>query len=459
MSHLEATDINSVRKEGTTASDVSAVGCSLRINEATIGCVLINSANKGGAVDASARAAAVRGIMSNFPFGDTSIDIGVRFDYFIVSGAMGFGGDFSSEDMLLKQIKAGNVMSDMVEESAPSTITSRHNPMRIFYSVRPRSCRMDPRSYSSTRALECGNVTANFDVFCQRAFLSTFGAKTLATKIIFGNFLLGGQRIPHVNNPELQITADWLDAAPVSFKLKASDESTYFATGKEIPVLNPVVHSSDFLRLQHLDFTLYGVLPTAKDKKKIIIASGSLSLKNVASLGAIVEFTVPLYYRGCNVGTLQSDILHVFSESQTADLECAGVVGSERNTHVVACVETQTINPQGNWVPTSAGADLACDWSAVDDLSRPTRKEDFKLPDEHTWKWLTAWRHDYTKADAEGWGYGLVAQNAVEVKRKKEHKYRRRRWLRVMQGPGPMEVHRYLQEQNDRAVAEASAKQ
>ena len=451
MSHLEAHDINSTRKDGSGA-DVTAVGCSLRINEASIGCMLINTQNRGGAVDASARAAAVRGLMASFPFGDTSVDIGVRFDYFIVSGALGFGGDYTSEDMLLKQMKAGNVMSDMTEEQAPTTITSRQNPMRIFYAVRPRSCRMDPRSYTSTRALESSNVSANFDVFCQRAFLSTFGSKVLQTKLQFNNFLLGGQRIPFVNNPELQITADWLEGGPVSFRLKSSEESTYFATGAEIPVLMPVVHNPDFLRLQHLDFTLYGVLPTARDKKKIVIASGSLSLKNVATLGATVEFTVPLYYRGCNVGTLQSDILHFYSQSIPADLESAGVVGTERNTHIVACCETQALTSAGQWVPTTLGTDGAHDWAAVGDLTKPQIREDFELPDGK-WQWLTGWRHDVTKNDPEGWGYGLVPQNAVEAKKKKDHKYRRRRWLRVMKAPGPMELHSFLLAMHDSEIA------
>ena len=448
MSHLEAMDINSVRKDGLSSNDFSAVGCTLRINEASLGFVLVNATPD--AIEPSVRAAAVRGIMSNFPFGDTSLDIGVRFDYFIVSGALGFGEDFSTNDMLVKQMKAGNLMSDMKEENAPSNVSSRANPMRIFYMSRPRICRLDVKSYQSSRAIEGPNVYANIDVFCQRPFLSTFGQQVPRVRLFFKDIVAAGARIPQINQPEVHLSGEWVDASPAIAPLQ-KDADLYSLTKVGCPAICPVVSSTEYLRLQHIDFTIYGTLPTTTDKKKIVIASGTLPLKNVATLGESVEFSFPLYYRGCNVGSLQGEVSMFFNESIASDLEAAGLPPHAANMHIVECFENQMLLG-GQWIPANEGKASAIPWSTMTELTTPSTKESFSLPSVGgAWRWGSEWRVEKRNDDIEGWGYGLVMRNAVE-KKKKEHTFRRRRWVRAMHAPSATALHEFIKSNNEAAA-------
>merc|ERR1712093_309775 len=88
----------------------------------------------------------------------------------------------------------------------------------------------------------------------------------------------------------------------------------YSINEASIPPLKPVINHYDYLRLQHLQFTIMGFLDhvkTAKGKpKKIIIASASLPFKNLIEKGQSKEFATPLIYRGCIVGSLVGNIVY-----------------------------------------------------------------------------------------------------------------------------------------------------
>eukprot|EP00758_Cryptobia_borreli_P006766 Tbor_TRINITY_DN5198_c8_g2::TRINITY_DN5198_c8_g2_i1::g.25686::m.25686 len=440
ISNIEAMDINSVKKEGLSSNNFSAVGCSLRINESSFAFILVNPSTSA-TTDPTARAAAIRGLVSNFPFGDVSVDIGVRFDNLIVSGAFGFSDNFTGNDMLIKQINAGNIMSDMQEQpNPPASITGRKSPMRVFYISRPRNCRMDPKSYLSSRAFNGTNVAATFDVFCQRPFLSVFGDNTKRNRLNFQNFIIAGPRIPQINNPELLITSDWIESAPIHCQLKKNCEM--YELAEKCPSVNPATFALDFIRLQHINFSIFGKLSASSDKKKILIASGTLPLKNVVSEGVSVEFTCPLYYRGCSVGSLQGEILQVYNESTITDMRAAGVKPDNSNVHLVTCYENQILD-KSKWIPSTVQSGKAHEWTGLTNLSTEVKKESFKLPDGKTWKWLTEWRIVTFENDKEGWAYGGSVRNSVE-KKKNAHNFRRRRWIRAMEANDAIVLHKYL---------------
>jgi hypothetical protein len=441
--HIEATDVTPVRKEGGGKADFTAVGAALRINESSIGILMINCHPSIG--DPAVRAGCIRGLMSNFPFGDQSVDVGVRFDYLVVSGNFGFKDDFKENDMLIKQMKAGNVISDFSEAEPHSSLLSTPNPMRILYYCRPRTCRFDVKQYQTSRAMAVPNAYITCDVFCQRAFLSTFGEQVPRTQFIFNTINVIGQRIPHINNPELQISSEFVDGSPISLPLSKTQE-TYSATGKAVPPVNPVVSNQEFLRLQSITFSLFGVLPASKDKRRMVLASGVLPLKNMISLGESVDFSIPLYYRGCNVGSLTGTILQVHTEKNNEmEMASLGVQASERDAIIIACHENQVLTEQGTWVP-SLATDGTPDWSSVKDPTVQARRESFELPDPAKWKWLTQWRHEARADNAEGWMYANSFKDVFEQRKSKTHKARRRRWTRVLQAADALTLHNYLSE-------------
>lgn len=447
VSHIEASEVAAARKEGVTKTDFTGVGCALRINECSIGILLINASP--AVTDPSLRAGCIRGLMANFPFGNTSLDIGCRFDYMIVSGCFGFRGDFTDNDMLKKQMKAGNLMSDYVEPEQHESLTTTTNPMRIFSISRPRVCRFDVKQYQTSRAMSVPNSFVTADVFCQRAFLSTFGEQVPRTQFILTTLNVQGHRIPHINSPELIASAEWVESSPLTIALTKQGDS-YNATSKTIPPIVPVVNNFDFLRLQTISFSVMGILPAARDKKKIVIASANLPLKNSFSLGETVDFSVPLYYRGCNVGFLNGTLLQVHAEKNDADIQSAGLRPNERDAHVVSCFENQVLDAQGSWTAAIHPDSGAWDWSSSKDPCVQARREGFMLPDSEKWKWLTQWRHEARADNVDGWVYATDFKTPFELRKAKGHAVRRRRWTRVMQAEDAMVLHNYLKEQHSK---------
>jgi hypothetical protein len=443
ISHIDAADVTPARKEGVQKHDFSGTGCALRINECSIGVLLVNA--NPSITDATLRGACLRGLMSNFPFGNTDVDIGARFDYFLCSGAFGFRGDFTDSDMLKKQMKAGNVMSDFVEGEPHSSLLSQPNPMRILALVRPRVCRFDIRQYQTSRAMAMPNSFITADIFCQRAFLSTFGEQVPRCQFVFTKLQVIGHRIPHINSAEIQMHGEWLENSPLLAPLTKQGD-TYFAGGKNIPAVMPVVSNFDFLRLQALTFSVFGVLPASREKKKLVIASGVLPLKNSFSLGETVDFSVTLYYRGCQVGFLNGTLLQVHTEKNDVDIAGAGLNAGERDAHVVVCYENQVLDAQGTWVAALHPDNGAWDWSSASDSTVQTRRESFQLPDPEKWKWLTQWRHEARTDNVDGWCYAVDFQHTFEQRKSTAHKARRRRWTRVMQAEDALILHRFLED-------------
>lgn len=441
VSHIEAQDIAPARKEGVTKTDFTGVGCALRINECSIGILLVNC--NPSISDPGLRAGCIRGLMSNFPFGNTEVDIGCRFDYFICSGTFGFRDDFTDNDMLKKQMKAGNLMSDFVEGEPHASLISTPNPMRILASIKPRVCRLDIKQYQTSRAMSVPNAFMTCDVFCQRAFLSTFGEQVPRTHFILTKLSVLGHRIPHINGAEIKMSAEWLEGSPLIAPLTKQGD-TYNVGGKNVPPLAPVVSNFDFLRLQTISFTVFGLLPASKEKKKLVIASAALPLKNSFSLGETVDFSVPMYYRGCNVGFLNGSILQVHAEKNDVDIATAGAVG-ERDAHVVSCYENQTLDAQGTWAAAMHTECGAHDWSSVNDPTVSARRESFQLPDPDKWKWLTQWRHEARADNVDGWAYAVDFKSSFEQRKSKAHLVRRRRWTRVMQAEDALTLHTYLE--------------
>ncbi|KEG15460.1 putative Unc104-like kinesin [Trypanosoma grayi] len=437
-SHIEAVETTPVYRDDIAKGDFTAVGCALRINETTLGLILVNA--KLSRCSTLARAGCLRLLMSSFPFGDISVDVGVRFDYFIVSGAFNFGTDFKSDDMLLAQMKAANLMSDMEEATPSAAILNAPESIRIFYAVRPHVCRLDIKQYTSSRALTMPNAFVSADVFCQRAFLSVFGEQVPCVQLVLDKLALisPNGRIPPVYSPELRISADWIDGSPLHAPFAKSSDS-YTLSGRAVPVVAPTVSNMEFLRLQTISFSLLGFLDTSKKKQKTVIASGALPLKNMFEMGKAVEFDVSLYYRACRVGTLRGSLLMVLYERNTTDL--AGL-RSERDVVVVSCYENQVLDGK-NWVPTIFSQHHAYSFS-LSDATMECSRESFELPDPAKWMWLDQWRHDVLQYDAEGWTYATGFHQPFQYKCMKSCGVRRRRWTRAMQASDPLTLHNYL---------------
>ncbi|RNF09386.1 putative Unc104-like kinesin [Trypanosoma rangeli] len=307
-SHVEAMETAPVLTDDIPKGAFTSVGCALRINEVSIGIVLLNAKPINCSV--SLRAAAMRLMMSSIVFGDTFVDIGARFDYFVVLGAFNFGIDFREEDMLLAQVRAGNLMSGMAEATPSNAILTSTEPIRIFYAVRPSVCRFDVKQYTASRALATPNAFISADVFCQRAYLNVFSDEFPRVQLVFDNLVMAfsNRRIPEVGFPELRISADWIESSPLLTVLSKEGDA-YKLSGPAVPVVTPTVSSLTFLRLQTVTFSMLGVLVTAKKRERSVIASGTLPLKNMLQLGEVVEFSTTLYYCACHVGTLLGTLM------------------------------------------------------------------------------------------------------------------------------------------------------
>ncbi|RNF26562.1 putative Unc104-like kinesin [Trypanosoma conorhini] len=447
-SHIEAMETTPVFRDDIPKGAFTSVGCALRLNEVGIGILLLNA--KPIECTVSRRAAAMRLMMSSFPFGDPFVDIGARFDYFVVSGAFNFGADFRQEDMLLAQMKAGNLMSDLVEATPSSAILTATEPIRIFYAFRPRVCRLDVKQYTTSRALAAPNAFIAADVFCQRAYLGVFSEEVPRVQLVFDNLTLASpnHRIPAVGSPELRISADWIEQSPLLTALFKEGDA-YKLSGPAVPVVAPTVSNATFLRLQAVTFSLLGFLPAAATREQSVIASGTLPLKDMLQLGEVVEFSTALYYRACHVGTLSGTLFLAAYERDTAGL--AGLE-SERDVLVVSCYENQILEGKC-WVPTVFSQHHAYSFSGEEATTECSR-EGCVLPDRSKWVWLNLWRHEVFPHDAEGWTYSEGFDQPFHPTRlSKTSLVRRRRWTRVMQASDPMTYHNYVMLQRPQNAA------
>ncbi|EKG05236.1 Unc104-like kinesin, putative [Trypanosoma cruzi] len=438
-SHIEAMETTPVFTDDIPKDAFTSVGCTLRVNEATIGIILVNA--KPIDCSPSRRAAALRSMMSSYPFGDTLVDIGARFDYFIVSGAFNFGADFRHDDMLLAQIKARNLMSGLVEAAPSSAILNATEPIRIFYAFRPGVCNLDVKQYTTSRALAAPNAFISADVFCQRAYLCVFGEQVPRVQLVLDKLVLASPnlRIPSVEAPELRISADWIENSPLLTALFKGGDA-YKLSGPAVPVVAPTTSNTVFLRLQTITFSMLGIPGSAKKREKTVIASGSLPLKNMLYLGEVVEFSTPLYYRTCYVGNLTGTLFLSAYERDTADL--AGLE-SERDVIVVSCYENQILEGK-NWVSTIFSQHHAYGFS-TEDATVECSREGHTLPDSAKWVWLNLWRHEVFPHDAEGWTYSEgFDQPFFSIKPSKATIVRRRRWTRAMQANDPVTYHNFL---------------
>lgn len=389
-----------------------------------------------------ARTAALRTLLSSFPFGDATVDIRSRFDYLVVSGAFGFGDDFTENDPLVRQMRADNILSGFVESEPTPPLKHVRNPLRVFYTVRPRVSRMDVHLYTTSRALPFTNVCVACDLFCARPFLSVFGEYTPSVQLHLEGVQLSGNRLPAIVSPEVQITADFVEGCPLVGRLQRTG-SDYSAVGSSIPALTPCVCNREYLRLQSLTFSVFGRVD-GTHSRRTHVASGVLPLKSVLNLGARSAFAVPLYYHSCFVGQLRGELLEVYCERNEAELAAAGI-GNERYVSVVSYYENQVRNhSSGRWVPATFAENAAFPFSTADP-EQPQRKELLALPNTATWRWLYDWRCDGRPDDPEGWTYAPSFTQPFELAEDSSSQVRRRRWSRAMQAQDALEYHHFLE--------------
>ncbi|KPA82562.1 putative Unc104-like kinesin [Leptomonas pyrrhocoris] len=438
VANIELFDNVAVHKDGVHRGDFSATGCALRINESSIGIILVNT--KPGSYTPSTRAACIRTLLSSFPFADAAVDISMRFDYFVVSGAFHFGGDFSAEDALIREILSDNLMSNMREMEPSATLRCSTAPLRIFYSVRPSVSRMDVSAYSTSRALGLANAFIAADVFCQRSFLSLFGETVPHVQILLERVTVSGARLPSIGGAELQISMDAAEGSPMYYQLTKRDGNYIIPVFTE-PCLQPCVSNLEYLRLQTLTFTVLGSVGSMEAHKRIVVASGVFPLKSVV-LAEPALLHIPLYYRGCTVGKLTAVLHQLYYERNSAEVSALGFHDA-RCVTLVTCFENEIRRPSGRWVPASPVEGGVCHFSSHDPTQARERDE-FLLPDPHTWRWLTEWQHDQREDDSQGWVYADGVEAELQLTATATTSIRRRRWTRMMQASNPIVYHGYL---------------
>lgn len=446
VANIELFDNVTVRRDGVHRGDFTAAGCAVRVNESSIGVVLINS--KPGDYSATTRAACIRTLLSSFPFADPSVDISVRFDYFVVSGAFHFGGDFSAEDALIREIITDNLMSNMHEMEPSATLRSSPAPLRIFYAVRPSVSRMDVSAYSTSRALGFANAFLSTDIFCQRSFLSLFGVAVPNVQILLDQVAVSGARFPAIGDAELQISMDTVEDSPVCYRLAKRDGDYVLPTSTE-PCLQPCVSSTEYLRLQTLTFTVLGSVGPVEAHKRIAVASGVFPMKSV-KLAEPALLHIPLYYRGCTVGKLTAVVLQLYYERNSAEVSALGFRDARCAT-LVSCYENEIRRADGRWAAASAVQDGVCHFSS-DDPTQARERDAFTLPDPHAWRWLTEWRHEQREDDPQGWVYADGVEAELQLTATATTRIRRRRWTRMMQASNPIVYHAYLAQKLSAAV-------
>ncbi|KAK7197111.1 Unc104-like kinesin [Novymonas esmeraldas] len=444
VANIELLETVSLHKDGVHRDDFTATGCALRINESSIGLILVHA--RAGAYSMQNRAANIRTLLSSFPFADASVDISVRFDYLVVSGAFHFGGDFSSEDALIREILGDNLMSNMRETEPSPALSSALTPLRIFYAVRPSVSRLDMSCYSTSRALGLANAFFSADIFCQRSFLSLFGEGVPRVQLLLDRVTISGARLPRMGGAELQVSLDAAEGSPSTFQLSPRDGDFVVPTATEV-VVCPCVSNTEYLRLQTLTFSVLGSVGPVEAHRRIVVASGVFPLKSVA-LAEPALLHIPLYYRGCTVGKLTGVLLQVFYERNSAELSALGLRGAKCAT-LVHCYENQLRRADGAWVAASAEEAEEAGESAVlpfstEDPAQGQDRESFTVPDPHTWRWMTEWLHDRREDDQEGWVYTDGVGGDLQLSATATTRLRRRRWVRVMQASGPIVYHTYL---------------
>ncbi|CBZ30541.1 putative Unc104-like kinesin [Leishmania mexicana MHOM/GT/2001/U1103] len=440
VANIQLLEAPSLRKEGVCHGDFTATGCSLRINESFLCVILVNA--KPGTYTIQNRAACIRSLLSSFPFGKTSVDISMRFDYFIVSGAFNFGGDFSTEDALIREILADNLMSNMREMEPSPTLSSAPSPLRVFYAVRPSVSRMDMSVYSTSRALRFANVFFSADIFCQRSFLSLFGEGVPRVQLLLSDLTIKGGLLPPTRCAELQVSLDVLEGSPTTFRLSSQD-GEYVIPDSTDTALYPCVSNIEYLRLQTLTFSLLDRIGPAETHKHILVASGIFPLKSV-TLAEPALLHIALYYEGCAVGTLTAVLLQFYHERSSAELSTLGLPNARYAT-ILSCYENEVRRASAPWTPASIVDDGIFHFSAED----PTKSQErgaYSLPDPHAWRWTTEWQHDHREDDQQGWVYAYTVGADLQLSATDSSRIRRRRWVRVMQASGPIAYHTYLAE-------------
>jgi hypothetical protein len=440
MSHCEGVELGSIKKANTNAGDFSAVACTMMINETSVCCVAVNATPF--MEDNNLRSANIRALVSSLPLGNGALDITTRFDYLLVGGAFGFANAFKADDGMKQQMKNGALMTEFQEGTPNAHMSGLLNPMRILYNVRPRNCRLDVKKYDADPHIRLMNCSVACDLFTQRAFLSTFGEAVPNTMFHFSNMVLKPERVPPITGAELHFIAPWLEGSPLVNPLQKSSDG-FVPSGPVLPV-KPVVHNFEYLRLQSLCFTLVGIVSTSQEKKKGVIATGSLSLKNNFTLGEPMEFHVSMCYRTCIVGTLSGTLLQV-NVGDVAKTASGGPVTTAQHTLVVQCDENQILDEETNsWVPTLY-PNGPWDWSDPRNPAKQMRRETNQLPDEKKWKWSTEWKHETRPENKEGWSYATsFTVSDFTFNKSSKARARRRRWTRVMQAEDAITLHNYV---------------
>lgn len=283
----------------------AGLGASVVINESSLAILLLND-DIGSEFVAKERNFAIRSMVSLLPFGDSTADASVRFDYLIVSGVFNYKHPFIPEkDEIRQHMKTNNILSDFTEMEPSSALKTVTRPSRILTYIQPHVARMQLFEYSTSRALTSSSFIVG-DLFCQRHYLNLFTKSLLSLSVQLTNIVFKPKRVPpNIRGVAIHFSGNIVDGYPFVYRLNNEGQLTEKIT--ETIVVPLLIDSLDFVQMQLLRVSFYGVVPSSSSP--VLIGSGTIPLKSMLRrLGEPHSYKATMHRSACSVGVLHGHI-------------------------------------------------------------------------------------------------------------------------------------------------------
>lgn len=284
----------------------TGLGASVVINESSIAVLLVNDDDIQEECTAKDRNYAIRSMISLLPFGDCTADASVRFDYLIVSGIFNYKSPFViDKDEMRQHMKTNNILSDFTEMEPSPALKTVNRPSRILTYVQPHIARMQLFEYSTSRALTSSSFIVG-DLFCQRHYLNLFSKSLLSLSVQLTNIVFKPKRVPaDIRGVAIHFSGSIVDGYPYVYSLRNEGILTEKIT--ETIVVPLLIDSLDFVQMQLLRVSFYGVVPSSSSP--VLIGSGIIPLKSMLRrLGEAQPYKTTMHRCACSVGVLHGHI-------------------------------------------------------------------------------------------------------------------------------------------------------
>eukprot|EP00760_Papus_ankaliazontas_P016995 PhM_4_TR16993/c0_g1_i1/m.97409/K17914/KIF13; kinesin family member 13 len=420
LANIEAVEVADYPKQGAMA-DKSACAISIRYNDSTLAFALIDIAPS---FEGSAASEQVVDLFGRINLGNPALDFSTRFDNIFVLGRMNYKSPFTEDDGLLQESSSGAAFFDFREAQPDEDMAHVPVPERVVCWYRQRTCKIQPLQYATVASQQLGNnVYCTFDVYTLRNYLGVF-VPPLPNLIRLQKLSIQGKQIPEPIRAELVIHGEWIEGCPYTIPLQLED-GRLVSVDDCIPPLRPVNTGFEFLRVQHILFTLQGVLQDEKSKGKQIIASGSIPLKNVLCIGRDMPFMSVVLKCSKAMGVITGELGWFAERGGDIFTPAKGSALKHSCVAVVSCLENEAL-VDGTWKPSKAPPNF----TALNGLTESTPTS--LTPPDNDWVWVSDWQIRKNDDD-DGWVHAdsFTATNWAAVA-DDGHCVRRRTWFRAM---------------------------